>query len=240
MIASTRRKGWSFVEVTVAGGTFAVLSASLVFAMVGSRKTEELARLYMDVLEASAGAIHHLRSDLRHLLVVAGQPLAPGSFRIAPDGRALRFRRMVAGRGADGWAQAQVDYRLVPAARARGFFHLARAESASASTAGGRAGEIVFRSFLVKEMTFAHRDDPVARTQVLRVSIEVAADGSRADGGGPFAGKTFSLSHLVDVRQPELPFEAPSWFAEMVPMEAEVLSEDVLAAGAPPPPLSEI
>lgn len=237
MSATGKRAGWSMVEVVVAGGIFAVMSASLVFSMVTSRRSEELTRLYMDVVEASASAIHHIRSDLRHVLVVAGQPLEPGSLRIGSDGRSLRFRRMTAARGAAGWALSQVDYRLVPAARARGFFHLARAESAAAAPSG-RAGEVVFRSFLVKSLTFALDAGAPHEGQDLRVALDVAADGSRSNDG-PFAGKSFPLTHRVNLRQPEQPFEAPTWFAEMVPMEAEVLSVDVLAAGEALPELSE-
>lgn len=228
MSAPRQRAGWSMVEVTVAGGIFAVLSASLVFSMVTSRRSEELTRLYMDVVEASASAIHHIRSDLRHVLVVAGQPLEPGTLRIRPDGRSLRFRRMTSARGAAGWALAQVSYRLVPAARARGFFHLARSEGPA---------EVVFRSFLVKSLTFALDAAAPGEGQDLRVAIDVAADGSRSNDG-PFAGKSFPLTHRVNLRQPEQPFEAPTWFAEMVPMEAEVLSVDVLAAGEALPELS--
>lgn len=237
MKSTRQRAGWSMVEVVVAGGIFAVLSASLVFSMVTSRRSEELTRLYLDVVEASASAIHHIRSDLRHVLVVAGEPLVPGTLRIGTDGRSLRFRRMTAARGTAGWTLAQVDYRLVPATRAKGFFHLARTEGAAAVPAG-RAGEVVFRSFLVKSLSFALDDGAPSAGQDLRVALEVVADGSRPNDG-PFAGKSFPLTHRVNLRQPEKPFDAPTWFAEMVPMEAEVLSVDVLAAGGALPELSE-
>jgi type II secretory pathway component PulJ len=136
--------GFTLVEALIGGALFLVVLGALLYTMSGSRRSSELASLYLTLMENVALAMHQLRSDMRQLSFVPNQAIIPYSLAITDDpdpaARSLRLRRSTPvslNGGVPGSAFVYVEYRLVPADGRANRHHLSRTEW---TASGARSG----------------------------------------------------------------------------------------------------
>lgn len=237
------RRGFTLVEVVVAGAVGLVVLGALTFAFVGARQTQAASGRHLELLEGAVLAMHQLRADLRQLSFVPGKPVEPYSLRIAAGGRAVRLRRSAPSPNGTppGSSFVVVDYRLEPAKGAEGRFNLLRSEwTASGAALLGRTRsrqEEVLRGTTLRGMTVRFREDEANNARVLHVSLDVTSTEGVLGLSGPTGAPSMVISNVLQIQRPELPFGANlPLFAEPIPAAALALAEkppgEVLAPAA--------
>lgn len=241
------RRGATLVEVSIAGALLVMILGSLAFSMSGARRTESVAAAHLGLMESVALAMHQLRTDLRQLTFVPGQPVVPNSLRPGQSYNSIIMRRSSAALVGDvlGSAIVLVEYRLVPVKGKAGRFHLLRVErTASGKPLPGKSvprEERLFRSFELTGANFLYREDDAKDDRLLHVAFQVA-----------FRDKELLFTNMLSVLRPEEPHARPRMqgdpaadWASKLAVQAEMPGEDVVApaaahSGALPEPGDEV